>query len=111
MHDPRTLDLKSLVLHELIVDKVRRNPDLFKCVQRTLDRWQHETRAGKRPYFVKWQSVVNQGMEAALAVAVEDSEYAQTMRQASPFVGILTESERLTFLDRWTKSLHPQRAA
>lgn len=102
MFSPRNIDLKSLALHRLVVEKIKREPMLFEQVQLTLDRWQHETRTGKRPYFARWQLLVDESQEAALAMAVEDSEVGQVMRQASPFAGVLTEVERSAFLASWS---------
>jgi hypothetical protein len=102
MFSPRSVDAKSLALRKLMVEKIRREPALFDCVQLTLDRWHHETLMGKRPYFVAWQALVYKGMEATLALAVEVSERGQSMRQASPFAGILTEGERQDFLAAWS---------
>lgn len=38
-------------------------------------------------------------MEVALLIALEDSERGRTLRQSSLFAGILTEAERLAFLN------------
>ncbi|MFA7239213.1 MAG: hypothetical protein WC091_03810 [Sulfuricellaceae bacterium] len=44
---------------------------------------------------------MNQGIDASLAIAVEDSQRATALRQSSPFSGILTNQERFAFLKAW----------
>lgn len=61
------------------------------------------------PYLMEWQSILDQGMNAALSVAVEDSERAQVLRSTSPFAGVLDEEERLAFLAAWKSSWRAKR--
>ena len=44
---------------------------------------------------------MEQGLEQVLATAVEESERAATLRQCSPFAGILSPAERFAFLKAW----------
>jgi len=53
------------------------------------------------PYLDAWQELIDAGMERCLEFALEESEKGDAMRQSSPFVGILTEDERLGFLREW----------
>lgn len=46
---------------------------------------------------------MNQGMEVALGVAVEDSEHAADLRRSSPFAGVLTNKERFAFFKNWSR--------
>lgn len=93
------LDARSLAMHRLIAEKVRRDPSLFENVRATLARWRPTTAPGTLPYHEEWERLVSEGTEACLAVAVEDSERARALRQCSPFTGILTPEERLAFFD------------
>ena len=103
MHTPRELDRKSLELHRLAARKIEANPGLFIGVQETLIRFL--AKAGvPSPYLMEWQSILDLGMDAALRVAVEDSERAQALRSSSPFAGVLDEDERRSFLAAWTSS-------
>lgn len=107
MFSPREIDRKSLALHQLVVEKIERDPRLFELVQITLDGWRSRPDWSRRPYLAKWQNLVDQGMDVALKVAVEESDRGQVLRQASPFAGILTESERQAFLHTWSHQHEP----
>lgn len=104
MHTPCELDRKSLELHRLAVQKIKADPALFCRVQETLTRFMAKSGTTPSPYLMEWQSILDQGMEAALSVAVEDSERAQVLRSSSPFSGVLDEEERLAFLEGWASS-------
>lgn len=101
MRTHQELDARSLALHRLIAEKIRRDPALFNRVKATLTRWQAIVSADAQPYLVEWAQLVDAGMDACLAVATEDSEHATDLRQCSPFCGVLTEPERLAFLRSW----------
>lgn len=100
-HSHKWLDQRSLALHRLIAEKIRNDTDLFENVKRTLARWHEIVCANSQPYLEEWQRLVDLGIEECLAVATEDSEHANAMRQASPFSGILTNEERWEFFLDW----------
>lgn len=99
------IDRKNLAMHRLVAEKIRRDPRLLEQARAILSRWRETTSAASLPYLDQWSALLDQGLEAALAVATEDSERATALRQASPFPGILTNEERLKFLSDW-KSEH-----
>lgn len=71
----------------------------------SIARWRVTTSASSMPYLDEWQQILEQGMEVALAKAVEDSEHAACLRRSTPFSGILTNDERLAVLNSWTFSI------
>ena len=95
------LDQRSLELHRLIAAKLTLDPILFDGVQVTLKRWAIIVDRGTQPYVQRWQVVVDQGIDAAIALATEESDRGNDMRQASPFGSVLTARERAAFLKRW----------
>lgn len=99
----RLADMRSLALHFAVADKLRKQPELFAVVPKTLERWRQTVAASSQGYLSEWALLVHQGMEAALTVATEDSEHAQTLRQCSPFGGILSHQERFAFLKSWSE--------
>lgn len=101
MFSHRDLDLKSLALHKLVVQKIRANPSLISKARDTLERMAAQYDGAPRTYTEEWIAVLEQGIEVALAIATADTERGQVMRSASPFAGILTEKERLYFLKAW----------
>jgi hypothetical protein len=101
MRTHQEIDERSLAMHRLIADKLKRDPALFENVRATLTRWRSTVCPASQPYLNEWELLMQQGMDACLAVAVEDSQRATALRQSSPFCGVLTEPERLAFLKTW----------
>jgi hypothetical protein len=104
MRTHQEIDQRSRDLHRLIADKLRANPDLFARVGRTITRWQAQVSRSALPYLDQWAQLFEQGMDACLAVAEEDSQRADALRQCSPFTGILTNEERFAFFKSWPGS-------
>jgi len=100
------LDQRSLELHHRIAKKIRQQPALLDIVRHNIERFQAIVDPRSRPYLDAWQQALNQGMDALLALATEDSERATELRQSSPFPGVLSEPERLAFLSEWHRA-HP----
>jgi hypothetical protein len=98
------IDSRSLALHRLVADKMKRDPALFDRARSTLARWRTSVAPATQPYLAEWERLMDQGMEACLAVAVEDSEKGNALRQSSPFCGLLTNQERFAFLKTWSQS-------
>ena len=104
MTSHQEIDQRSLALHRVIAEKIRQDPSLFENTKRTLTRWRTIVSADSHSYLEEWQRLLDLGIEESLAVATEDSERANAMRQASPFCGILTNEERWEFLLEWDKN-------
>lgn len=103
MRTHQEIEARSLALHGLVADRLRREPALLGKVRATLERWLPEVSPRARPHLEAWRGIVASGLEATLAVLAEDSERARTLRQSSPFVGILTNRERFEFLRAWKR--------
>jgi len=88
-------------MHRLIAERLRRDPALLARVRATLLRWSPQVSERTRPALAQWLAAVERGLDATLALATEDSERGATLRQSSPFVGILTPRERFQFLREW----------
>lgn len=101
MHED--IDARSLALHQLIADKIRRDPSLFLVSSAVIQRWRALVCPATHPYLDQWQQLIDSGMEACLDFATQNSEHARAMRQSSPFVGILSNKERFEFLKNWSQ--------
>jgi hypothetical protein len=101
------LDERSLRLHRLIAEKLRREPQRFAMVQATLAHWQQVVDPRAQPYVQSWQELARQGMQACLEAAVQPTEQGQALRQASPFAGVLTHKERFAFFREWAQERQP----
>ena len=100
---------RSLALHRLVAEKVRRDPALFERAKATLARWRRIGDASTRRYDEEWDRIMALGLEATLAVMLDESEHAADMRKNSPFAGILTYEERQALLQTW-EAMRPGRA-
>lgn len=99
------IDARSLALHRVVAQKLRRDPTFLRIAKANLARWRTGATPNDLQYLTEWERLLEAGLDAALAVATEDSERASALRQSSPFAGILTPSERTAFLKAW-KVLH-----
>ena len=97
------LDARSLALHRLIAERIRQQPALFEQVGRALTRRSGIVSPDARPHVLEWERAFCQGMDAALALATEESERAAALRQSSPFAGVLSPQERWAFLKAWKR--------
>jgi len=97
------LDQRSLQLHRLIADKLRREPQRFGQVLATLEHWRAAVDPRAQPYVERWQAMARQGLDACLQAATEDTDQGRALRQASPFAGILTHKERFAFFRQWAE--------
>jgi hypothetical protein len=97
------IDARSLALHRLVAEKVRREPQRFVRAGAILARWRREVCANTQPYLEEWERLFHEGMEQALKVATEDSERADALRQSSPLACVLTPAERVAFLKDWRR--------
>ena len=98
MPTPADIDARSLALHRAAARRLREDPARFERVKATLQRWHHQVDPASRPLLQAWQALVDQGLEACLAMAEEESQRAQTLRQASPLAGVLEPKERFRVL-------------
>lgn len=96
------IDARSLALHQVVAAKIRADAMLLEHVRKTLVRWRVSVCASSQPYVAAWQQLLDQGMDACLGVACEDTERGRAMRQASPFAGVLTNRERREFFKQWS---------
>ncbi len=85
---------RTLELHRRVVDKIRQDPALLNRAREILKRWQAAVSPGPRLYLDEWQRLMDQGMEATLRVALEESEHAAALRKSSPLSTLLSREER-----------------
>ena len=101
MRTHQEIDARSLAMHRLIAEKIRRDPSLFQHITHTLQHWQDTVDAASQPYLAKWDQLTKLGMDVCLNASTEDSQKATALRQCSPFCGVLTPRERFEFLKKW----------
>lgn len=100
--DHPELDARSRALHRLVAERLRRDPPLLDAARSTLARWRVAGQAGRsESYLAEWAGIIDQGLEAAVAVLTEESERADALRQCSPFTRVLSAAERYWFMKAW----------
>jgi hypothetical protein len=104
MRTHQEIDQRSLALHRLVAAKIRNDPALLDKARAILRRWRETVCANTQPYLEEWQRLIDQGADACLSVAVEDSERATALRQSSPLSCLLTNQERFRFLKEWNRN-------
>lgn len=93
---------RSLALHRLIAERIRRDPALLDRARKTLDRWMAmNPRNRAEPDLIEWRAAIDQGIDATIALMIDPGEHATDLRQSAPFTGILTDDERRAFLAGW----------
>ena len=108
MKTHQEIDQRSLAMHRLVAERVAQDPRLFEKAQATLARWRGSVCVSSQPYLDVWESLMKQGSEACLEVAVEDSQRGAALRQSSPFSGVLSPRERFAFLRQWRRDHETQ---
>jgi len=88
---------RSLELNRLVVEKIRRHPELMDFVRSNLkSALDDETLSDScKDALKEWDYLLrNFRTDIVLDTLVEESERGQRLRQSTPFWGILTQEER-----------------
>lgn len=100
-HD--VIDRRSLELNRMVVNKIRRQPELMDFVRQNLDR----TLSGPdlsescKDALREWRTILSvKSFDEILDILVEDSHEGQRLRQSTPFTGILNQQELLEVFRR-----------
>lgn len=104
------LDQRSLALHRLVAEKMRRDPRLQAKAQVIVEKWCLRSTPRTMPYLLEWQRLLRLSLEECLALATEESEVASALRQSSPLACLLAPRERWAFLRNWSAQHAPDRA-
>ena len=98
--------VRSLWLHRVAAGRVARDPErALHWARRRLEGLLDRDPAG-RPWLTQWMEVIDEGPEASMRMMVSIDPVARELRQNSPFVGLLTPSERQRTLLAF-ESAHP----
>src|SRR2546425_12563307 len=87
-------------LHDLVADKLERDPSLLRIPLENIDRW--IARGHTAPHRLEqWRQIIlraqqsAEGLQELLALLRDRSEETQRLRDFAPFAGVLTAAERL----------------
>jgi hypothetical protein len=98
-HSHQWLDRCNLAMARRIAEKIREKPELMEIPRRVLRRWKRLHRPWP-PALREWEKILAKyTTERILEILTQDNDEGQRLRQSDPFVGILTEKERMWFLE------------
>jgi hypothetical protein len=84
-----------------IAEKIRRKPHLMEIPRRVLARWKRKSPVWPA-CFCEWERILaSNTTERVLEILTQDNDEGQRLRQSDPFIGILTEEERIWFLEHY----------
>lgn len=90
----RLLEARSLAMHAVIAEKIRRNPQLLDIARRNLDRWAARWGSDSPPWLYEWRRILERPWQEIAALISEPSEEGARLRQSTPFAGVLAPGER-----------------
>ena len=86
-------------LHDLVADKIERDPSLLRIPQENIDRWL--ANGYTAPHRLEqWRQIIlraqesRDGFQGLLALLRDCGEEAERLKDFAPFAGILTAAER-----------------
>lgn len=96
---PMGLDLRevnerrSIALHRAVGERLREDPALVATARQRIDRWLADGSI-HAAYGEAWRRLLAGPLEGLLTALVDPDEQARTLRQCSPFAGILDPKTR-----------------
>jgi hypothetical protein len=96
-HPHETADRRTMALHEAVAARLLRDPSLIAQAHRVLDQWR-QTRSVSAPYMEAWSEILSRPVAAIVDTLRDPGETATSLRQVSPFLGILSARERWKIL-------------
>lgn len=98
MSDHRRIERQIKAMHFVIAQRLRAGDlSALALARENLSRWQ-QRRGSPSAACAEWEQILDQGIEAVLAVLEGDTEDAIRIRSSSPFAGALTARERWEIL-------------
>lgn len=92
------MDLVDLKMCRRIAKKIRRNPTLMRIPKANLRHWKRKL-GHWPPALQEWDKIIRTNpLPQVLKILTQDNDEGQRLRQSDPFVGILSEKERRSFL-------------
>lgn len=86
----QTAERRSLAYHRAIAERIVRDPSLVAAARARVDAW----RDVHARYALAWRDILARPPAEIAALLVEDSERMTTLRQVSPFAGVLDARTR-----------------
>jgi hypothetical protein len=88
---------RSIALHQAVAERLREDPGLIDRARDRVDAWLTEGLV-HRVYGEAWRDLLSGPFDRLLAVLTRDDDDARTLRQCSPFAGVLDPRTRWRIL-------------
>jgi len=88
-------DKRSLAYHQMIVERLRRDPAATTTKARKNLELMSKTHPGARDLFDLWDRWLSLSTNDLIGCCLDSSLLARDMRQVTPFAGVLTPKERV----------------
>ena len=100
------IDARSLALGELTAQRLREQPAKLDAAKAILGRWRRICAPNVQAALSEWQSILDAGLEATIAVLTGRDERCVRLRQSAPFAGesLVSREERNALWRRYTTS-------
>jgi hypothetical protein len=100
-HSHQWIDACDLAMSRRIAEKIRQRPELMEIAKENLSNWKKKVRPWPQA-LREWEQILSRNsQEQILAILTQDNDEGQRLRQSDPFIGILTEKERMWFLENY----------
>ena len=83
---------RSLAFHQVIAERMMQDPVVLDKARRRVKTWLSRNPASR--FAREWDRLLESGPETVAAFLRERSQFAEEMRQSTPFAGILQPRER-----------------
>lgn len=97
--DHASAERRSLELHRLVAERLRRDPALLEPARSRVRLWLRDATVS-RHWAEAWAALLARPLPDILAVLVDPGQRARDLRQSSPFAGVLSPRERWDALRR-----------
>ena len=86
-------EARSLALHRVVAERLKGDPAVLDRAKQRIDEW---LRLGQPhpEYALAWRDLLTGPLDALLAVLTDGSERARSLRQVTPFAGVVSPRER-----------------
>jgi hypothetical protein len=98
-HD--AIDRRSLELARAVVEIIDRDPSR-SGLERARENCRRWLRSSASPAIAQWRQILEQDWSRIRLILVDEGENGASLRQSSPFCGVLSPKERWAIFKRWS---------
>jgi hypothetical protein len=95
----RVAEERSIALHEEVARRLRDRPELLDRARARVDRWSRDGSVA-RCWVEAWSEVLQRPIDEVVQAITDTSEHGRSLRQSSPFAGVIDAKTRWEILRR-----------